>query len=238
MRAALITILLVAACGKGEPAKREPAPAGHDPWADPPPPRAPEPVRVRKLSMDGTIEGATPALLATPLSGYRDSKVGDWRAYRHITTGKLGDFHATAIAEVTAVTPTTVTVEFRGRLDETGEQRSDGADEFPRAFTIEHEIHRQHGDWAASRVEVTDEAHTEGDRSFPCKKLSFASADPMLPRKETTVEVWLSPDVPAGGEVAVHEVQKMPAMTLTSTSDLIGFGDASHTMWGTKPAGL
>ena len=188
--------------------------------------------------MDGKIEGATAALLATPVPGYADAKVGDWRAFRHVTTGKLGNFHATALAVVTAVTATTVTVELSGRLDETGQQRSDGADELPRAFTVEHEIHRQHGDWTASALEVTDVSRTIDGRSFACKKIAFASADPLLPDKRTRVEVWLSPDVPAGGEVAVREVQKLPGFTIEATSDLIGFGDASHTTWGQRPAGL
>ncbi len=196
-RVLLATTLALASCrGDRAPAER----AAPDPWAEPSPapaaPTAPS-ARVRKLSMAGKIEGATPALLATALPGYANAKVGDWRAFRHVTSGKLGTFHATAIAEVTAVTATTVTVELRGRLDETGEQRSDGADEFPRAFTVEHEIHRQHGDWTASRVELTDETRTLGGRAFAGKKLAFASADPMMPGKDTRVEVWLSPDVPA-----------------------------------------
>ena len=147
--------------------------------------------------MDGTIEGATKALLATPLPGYADPKVGDWRAYRHVTTGQLGNFHATAIAVVTAVTPTDVTIELSGRLDETGEQRSDGA-------------------------ELADDARTIDGRTFAYKKIS----------------VWLSPDVPAGGEVALREVQATSALTITATSDLIGFGDASHTTWGKRPPGF
>ena len=234
VRAALIVML--AACGKREAASHE-APA-RDPWADPAPRTPDPPAAPRKLDMAGTIEGATPALLATPLPGYKDAKVGDWRAYRHVTIGKLGNFHATAIAVVTAVSPTSVTIQLSGRLDETGEQRSDGADEMPRAYTVEHEIHRHHGDWTASHVELGDEPHAIAGRTFPCKKLAFASVDPMLPNKDTRVEVLLSPDVPAGGEVAVREVQIMPAMTLTMTSDLIGFGDATHTLWGNRPTGL
>lgn len=186
--------------------------------------------------MDGEILGATPELLATRLPGYANPKVGDWRAYRHITTGNLGDFHATAIATVIAVTPTSVAIELRGRLDETGEQRSDGADEVPREFTVAHEIHLQHGDWTASDVKLVDDARTIDDRTFACKKLSAAFVDPMMPGKDTRAEVWVAPDVPAGGEVAVREVQQTAKMTITMTSELIGFGDATHTLWGTRPA--
>jgi hypothetical protein len=240
LRATLLAMLTVVACKAGH----KPAPAGHasgaaDPWDSPAvAPAKPPPPRVRPLSMDGTIEGASPALLATPLPGYASAKVGDWRAFRHVTTGTMGDFHATAIAVVTAVTPETVTLELKGRLDETGEQRSDGADAIPRAFTVAHEIHRQHGDWAASHVELNDDAQTIDGRSFACKKLSFSSVDPLMPGKDTRVEVWLSPDVPAGGEVGVREVQKTSALTITMTSSLIGFGDATHTTWGKRPAGL
>lgn len=238
-RVALTALLALAACRADRPPAER---AAHDPWAEPsrapPTPPAPHAPAARELSMAGKIDGAAPGLLATALPGYADPKVGDWRAFRHITSGELGTFHATAIAEVTAVTPASVTIELRGRLDETGEQRSDGADVLPRAFTVEHEIHRQHGDWEASEVELTDAVRTLGGRGFPCKKLAFASADPMMPGKDTRVEVWLSPDVPAGGEVAVREVQKMPSLTITMTSDLIGFGDATHTAWGVRPAGL
>jgi len=179
---------------------------------------------VRKLSMEGEIKGATPELLATSLPGYSDPKVGDWRAYRYITVGNLGTFHATAIAIVTAVTPTSVTIELSGRLDETGEQRTDGADEFPRSYTVAHEIHRHHSDWPASRVDLTDDIHAIAGRSFRCKKLVASFADPLMPGKDTTVEACLSPEVPAGGEVFVREVQKTPTFTITSTGDLIGFG--------------
>lgn len=239
MRAGAIVFALVAlaACDSG----KKTAPATHgsssDPW-DSPGSAAPQKVRVRRLSMDGTIEGASPELLKTPLPGYANAKVGDWRAFRHVTTGTMGDFHATALAVVTAVTPDTVTIELSGRLDETGEQRSDGADAIPTAYTVEHEIHRSHGDWTASHVVLADDAREVGGRTFPCKKLSFASADPMMPNKDTQVETWLSPDVPAGGEVAVREVQKTSGMTIRMTSDLIGFGDAANILWGTRPAGL
>jgi hypothetical protein len=236
----LIAIPLVGACSGHHDADRERAKP--DPWAAPPPAAvatAKPPSRLRsKLSMDGKIEGAAPALLAMPLPGYADTKVGDWRAYRYITTGKLGDFHATAIAVVIAATPTTVTIEFSGRLDETGEQRSDGATEFPRAYTVEHEIHHQHGDWTASGIELTTEVRTIEGHHFSCQKLASAFADPLMPGKDTRVEVWLSPEVPAGGVVASREVQKAPALTITSTADLIGFGDADHTTWGKRPAGL
>ncbi|HET9990601.1 MAG TPA: hypothetical protein VFQ65_18860 [Kofleriaceae bacterium] len=240
VRAALIAMLTVAACDTGHKPAQASRGSAADPWDSPatgsaaPPPARP----ARPLDMDGTIEGATPALLATPLPGYADAKVGDWRAFHHVTTGTLGNFHATAIAVVTAVTPTIVTIELKGRLDETGEQRSDGADAIPRAFTVAHEIHHQHGDWTASHVELGDDPFTIDGRKFACKKLAFASDDPMMPGKDTRVEVWLSPDVPAGGEVAVREVQKTSALTITMTSDLIGFGDATHTTWGTRPPGL
>jgi len=237
---ALIAMLTIAACDGGRTSPPPGRASAADPWDSPAtgsaaPPRAP---RVRPLAMDGTIEGASPELLATPLPGYANAKVGDWRAFRHVTSGTMGTFHATAIAVVTAVTPEIVTIELKGRLDETGEQRSDGADAIPSAFTVAHEIHRSHGDWTASHVELADAAHEVGGRSFACKKLAFASADPMMPGKDTRVEVWLSPEVPAGGEVAVREVQKTSSLTITMTSDLLGFGDATHTTWGTRPVGL
>ena len=238
-RGAVRTALLVlVACHGDKPAENR---ATDDPWnaprksSSPEPPSKPKPPR--PLSMDGTIE-APAELLATSLPGYAEPKVGDWRAFRHITSGELGTFHATAIAEVLAVDASTVTIELRGRLDETGEQRSDGSDIFPRTFTVAHEIHRQHGNWAASKIALTEEPLEIAKRSFATKKVSASFIDPMFPNKEVRVEVWLSPEVPAGGEVAQREVQKMPAMTITSTSDLIGFGDISHTTWGTRPQGL
>ena len=235
----VLVALSLVACRDGHPPKKEPA--TDDPWANltrretaPAAPRKPPPPR--PLSMEGAVD-APRALLATPLPGYADPKVGDWRAYTHVTAGELGTFHATAIAIVTAVTPTTVTIEFTGRLDETGEQRTDGADEIPRAFTVDHEIHRHHN-WPASRVELTDDARTIDGHQFPCKKLAFSAEDDLMPGKDVRVEVWLSSSVPAGGEVAVREVQKTERLTITSTSELIGYGDATHTTWGRRPAGL
>lgn len=237
VRVILFALLTTAACDAGHKTASTTHGSSTDPW-DSPGSAAPQKVRVRPLSMDGTIEGASAELLKTPLPGYANAKVGDWRAFRHVTTGTMGDFHATAIAVVIAVTPDTVTIELSGRLDETGEQRSDGADAIPSAFTVAHEIHRSHGDWTASHVALADDAREIGGRTFACKKLSFASADPMMPNKDTQVETWLSAEVPAGGEVAVREVQKTSGMTIAMTSDLIGFGDATHTAWGTRPTGL
>jgi hypothetical protein len=232
----LTVLVTLAACGGDRDRGQS---AADDPWASPR--RAPAERRappVRKLSMEGEIKGASPELLATPLPGYVDPKVGDWRAYRHITLGNLGAFHATAIAIVTAVTPTTVTIELSGRLDETGEQRTDGADEFPRSYTVAHEIHRQHGDWTASHLDLTDDSHSIAGRTFRCKKLLASFDDPLMPGKDVAVEVCLSPEVPAGGEVFVREVQKTPTFTITSTSELIGFGNAHDTIWGKRPTGF
>jgi hypothetical protein len=240
-RCAVLTVLVVAACGSDRaPADRASGESAADPWANPRPAseaparRAPP---VRPLSMEGEIQGATPELLATPLPGYDDPKLGDWRAYRYITLGNLGSFHSTAIAIVTAVTPTTVTIELSGRLDETGEQRTDGADEFPRRFTVAHEIHRHHN-WDASHVHLSDGEHSIAGRTFRCKKLEVSFDDPLMPGKDTTVEACLSAEVPAGGEVFVREVQKTPTFTITSTGDLIGFGNAHDTIWGKRPTGL
>lgn len=226
--------LLLVACGdkKHDHPKSS---ASDDPWANPQPRPPDPPPRPRTLSLDGAIEGASKELLATPLSGYANAKVGDWRAFRRVTEGNLGTFHATALATVIAVTPETVTVELRGRLDETGEQRSDGADEFPRAFTVEHEIHRIHGDWTASKVEVSDTTREIDGRRFPAKRIAFTSKDPVMPAKTVRVEVWLSSEVPVGGEIAVRELQMTDALTIKMTSDVIGFGDATRTLWGTRP---
>jgi hypothetical protein len=233
-RLVLASLMVAAACHRDD----APRPSeGDDPWDHPAPAKPAAHRPPRKLSMDGTID-APPELLATPLPGYADAKVGDWRAYTYVTVSGTRTFHATAIAEVTAVSAATVTIELRGRLAETGEQRSDGEDELPRAITVAHEIHHKRGDWAASDVQLTDDVRIVGGRSFPCKKLAFSSVDPMLPGKTVRNEVWLAPGIPVGGEIAAHEVQAMPSLTITSNADIIGFGDAAHTTWGTRPAGL
>lgn len=176
----------------------------------------------------------------SPLEVYADSKVGDWQAYRVTTESSLAPtITATVVARIAEVSDATVRRTFAGRLDATGEVRDDRDEERPRrGLTIDQLTGNDVGGWTIHDLRVTEESHEIGGRSFACKKLDYASDDPLIDNKQTHAELWISAEVPAGGLVEEREIQQMPTMRFVITKQLIGFGDASGTTWGTRPDGL
>jgi hypothetical protein len=174
-----------------------------------------------------------------PFEPYAHSQPGDWRAYDYSTRSSLGNFSSHVIARVTAATADSVTVVLTGRLDQTGEQRTEPADTFPRAFgSIEKLV--EHVDWKISDVSVATEPHEANGKTFACARISFAKSDPLFPTKRTHVDLWLSPDVPAGAVVEEHEVQQLDQVTFDMRSVLVGYGTGggATATWGSHADGL
>jgi hypothetical protein len=173
-----------------------------------------------------------------PFEAFSDARVGDWRAYQVLTTSSMAEFHSTVMASLVAVGERTVKRVVRGRIDNTGEQRTESPEELPRhGLTLERLIGYDVGGWTLSDLAVTHEAYLIGERAFGCTKLTYAASDPLLPRKRTRVTLWLSPEVPAGGVVARREEQHLDTLTFVIAEELFGYGTASSTTWGTRPAG-
>lgn len=181
-------------------------------------------------------EGGTLA----PLQVFATAKVGDWLSYRVITESSIAPTITTTVIErISSVDDRNVTRSFAGRIDATGEVRSDRTESRPRnGLTLDQLIGNDIGGWTITELVVADDVHEVGGRSFPCKKISFASRDPLLPNKRTHTDLWISSEVPAGSLVEQREVQELRDMRFTITKQLIGFGDATTTRWGKKPEGL
>ena len=173
-----------------------------------------------------------------PFEAYADANVGDWQAYRVDNGLPSGHVWSTVVATISAVTPDHVTRADRGRLDGAADVH-DHAEDYPRAgLTLERLTGDDVGGWTISDVTVGIEPHRVGGRTFRATKISFASADPLSPRKRTHTDLWISDDVPAGGLIASHEVQVLDGAQIVFTEELVGFGDADGTQWGARPAGL
>jgi hypothetical protein len=178
------------------------------------------------------VEGAHPA----PIEAFQHAREGDWYAYRVVNAGSFGGFTSTVVAWISAQTDAQVTRSVRGRLENTGEERTGRDEHFPRrGLTVERLTGKDIGEWPIFAVTVADEARAVGGRTFACKKIVFHSKDPMFPNKRTRTELWISPEVPGGGFVAEREVQHMDSMSFEITQELIGFGTASGATWGTRP---
>ena len=201
-------------------------------------------------------EGGKPS----PLQVYETAKVGEWRAYRVITESHgslpaaaalaVGDravaagssieqtFHAIGIETITKVDDKTVSRAFSGRVEETGQVQKRPYEDRPRqGLTIDQLTGNDVGGWTIYELAITDEDHAIGGRTFKCKKLSYASNDPMFPSKRTHTDLWISAEVLGGGIVEEREVQEMPEARFAITQQLIGFGpDDKTTTWGEKPA--
>jgi hypothetical protein len=175
-----------------------------------------------------------------PLQVFANAHVGDWLAYRVTTESSLAPtFHATGIETITKVDDKTVARAFSGKVEETGEIKRQSYEARPRdGLTLDQLTTNDVGGWTIYEVAVSDDVHEVGGRKFKCKKISYASNDPLIAGKRTHTDLWISTEVPAGGLVEEHEVQDMPDMHFRITKQVIGFGDAKSTAWGTKPAGL
>ncbi len=181
-------------------------------------------------------EGGKPS----PLQVFASAKVGDWLAYRVVTESSLAPtITATGIESVTAANDTMVTRSFNGRVDATGEVRRDRQDERPRKdLTLDQLTGNDVGGWTIYEVAIADDTHEVGGRTFKCKKISYSSRDPLIPNKRTHTDLWISSEVPVGGLVEERELQDMPEASFVITKQVIGFGTATSTTWGTKPDGL
>jgi hypothetical protein len=202
--------------------------------------RKPPPAAAVTSPSEVTLAGSATATSAPPpIEPYAHSQVGDWRAYDYTTRSSLGNFSSHAIARVTAATADSVTLVLTGRLDQTGEQRTEPADVYPRAFgSIEKLV--EHSDWKIFDVSVATEPHEVNGKSFACARISFAKSDPLFPTKRTHVDLWLSADVPAGAVVEEHEVQQLEQVTFDMRSVLVGYGTGGGTTatWGSHADGL
>ena len=211
---------------------------------DPAPPRVAHADEIRKLATE--IVAYRPASHPSPIDPFATARVGDWRASRIVNDNtltrdnKIGPITAHAIHAVTAAGDATVTIATRGIVDSPpGLEDPAGPsapDELPRhGATFEQLIL---SDWAITTFAVADDTRTIGGRAFHCKKVTYRQIDPMLPRKQVDVELWLSPEVAVDGFVARHEVQVLDTLTFTMDEQLVGFGSGSATAWGERPAAL
>jgi hypothetical protein len=179
-----------------------------------------------------------PRVHPAPFDAYARASPGDWAAYRIDNGLPTGHLETTVVRAITAADPDRVQRTDRGRVD--GATDVDvHVEDFPRTgLTLERLTGLDRGGWTISDLAVGVEAHTVGGRSFRATKISFASADPMFPRKRTHTDLWISDEVPAGGVIASHEVQTLDASRFEFTEELVGFGDDGGTRWGDRPAGL
>jgi hypothetical protein len=196
------------------------------------PPTAPPPVRLTHPRPIAATDH--PA----PFEAFAQARAGDWYAYGVVSTGSLVETHTTAMVVVSAVSDASVVRTMRGRIDATGAEPTQPSNEFPRAgLTLERLDGDDVGGWTLFDVATAPDQHVVGGRPFECTKVTFGSRDPMFPAKRTRTELWLSPLVPAGGLVAEREEQHLGDLTFVQTEELIGFGTADGTVWGTRPAG-
>ena len=171
-----------------------------------------------------------------PIDPFAAARAGDWRASRITNDSKLGSIHAHAMHVVTTVGDDKIAVHTYGLVDGETQVRDSATDERPRhGATFEQLVATT---WPIPEFAVIDDTYTAAGRAFHCKKVTYREIDRMLPRKQIVREVWLSPDVPADGVVATHEVQTIDNLTFTMTEELVGFGNGSATSWGQRPAGL
>ena len=181
-------------------------------------------------------EGGMPS----PLQVFATAKLGDWTSYRVTTESSMAQtFTAIGIERITAADDKQVSRSFSGRVEQTGEVRNDRYEDRPRqGLTLDQLTTNDVGGWTIYKVVVTDDVREVGGRKFKCKKISYESNDPLLPKKRTHTDLWISDEVPNGGLVEEIEVQELPNLRFRLSKQVLGFGDAKSTAWGQKPDGL
>lgn len=174
----------------------------------------------------------------SPIQVFENANVGDWLAYRVTTESSIAQtFHAIGIETISTADDKTVARAFSGRVEETGKVEQRQYEDRPRAgLTLDQLTTNDVGGWTIYEVAISDDVHEVGGRKFNCKKISYASNDPLIPNKRTHTDLWISTEVPVGGLVEEREIQDMPSVTFTITKEVIGFGDAKGTTWGEKPS--
>jgi hypothetical protein len=175
-----------------------------------------------------------------PLQVFATAKVGDWAAYRIINRSSLlpEEIVATKLAVITAATDATVTIEHKGRVDKDQHKRESWTQERPRqGLTIDQLTGNDVSKWQLIDVKTSDDPHAVGGRTFKSKQIAYAAIDPLFPTKKVRVTYWYSDEFPLG-LVEERDIQDLDAVHIEQLTELIGFGTASATTWGTKPDGL
>ena len=174
-----------------------------------------------------------------PLQAYAKAQVGDWIAYRVSTTSSLlpNGVSGLVLGRVTAATDGDVTIDYKARGEKNIDRREAWSETHKRQNLTIDELTDNTNEWKLFDLQVNDDTHDVGGRAFKCKKLTYAKLDPMLPNTSVRDTAWYSEEVPLG-LVQDTDVQDMPNFHSEQTKQLIGFGTASATTWGTKPDGL
>jgi hypothetical protein len=176
-----------------------------------------------------------------PIQVFAKAQVGDWIAYRVTTRSTLipEEVGSVVLATITAVTDDEITIHYKARIEKGGYRRDDWTYQRPRqTLTLDQLVDNDIAEWRIIDVKITDDAHEVGGRSFACKQISYASIDPMFPSKRTRVTLWFSEEVSGLGLVEERETQDLETMHMEASKQLIGFGTATATTWGTKPDGF
>ena len=207
-------------------------------WYDahPPPPRhAPA-----TASAPSAGSGAHPA----PFEVFANARVGEWAAWAVVNGMPTGEIRTMRVDQISSLTPDEVVITSSGVIETPGVVALEGKtgdvvtrrDTFPRShLTLEHLTGHYRGSWTLHDIEISDDDHEVGGRTFHCKKIVLEVDDPMIPSKRTHEEAWYSLDVPAGGLVEARETAQMPGLDFTQTLRLVGYGSADATTWGTRP---
>jgi hypothetical protein len=175
-----------------------------------------------------------------PIQVFAKAQVGDWVAHRIINRSTLLAEELTAIrlSKITAATDTTVTIEHKGRMEKGEGKREEWTQERPRqGLTIDQLVGNDVSQWRLIDVQTADDTHEIGDRTFKCKQVAYAALDPMFPSKKVRVTYWYSDEL-AGGLVEERDIQDLESVHIEQLTQLIGFGTATTTTWGTKPDGF
>jgi hypothetical protein len=208
---------------------------------DDPPPKSSQPhagAQHHTAAVDpiaGTHMGGQPA----PIQVFAKAQVGDWAAYRIINRSTLfaEDIPTILIKRVTAADDRTVTIEHKGRMEK-GDKREEWTREYPRqGLTLDQLVGNDVSEWRLFDVKTSDDTHEVGGRAFKCKQITYAAIDPLFPNKKVRVTYWYSDELP-GGLVEERDIQDLDTTHMEQLTQLIGFGTATATTWGTKPDGV
>jgi hypothetical protein len=174
-----------------------------------------------------------------PVQVYAKAQVGDWIAYRVRTRSSLlpAEVSGLVVGRVTAATEMNVTIEYNAIGEKNIDRTEAWSEKHPRQNLTLDELTDNSNEWTMFDVQITDDTHEIGGRAFKCKKLTYGRIDPLLPNKQVQVTAWYSDEVTLG-LVQDRDVQDMPRFHSEQTKELLGFGTATTTTWGTMPERL
>jgi hypothetical protein len=157
-----------------------------------------------------------------PIQVYAKVQVGDWIAYRVTTRSSLlpNEVSGLVLGRVTAATDTQVTIDYKAVGEKNIDRTEAWSEQQPRQNLTLDQLTDNTNEWTMFDLLVTDDVHEIDGRAFTVR-----------------IELWYSDEV-ALGLVEDRDVQGMPKFHSEQTKRLIGFGTATATTWGTKPAGL